>query len=392
MSKSKKTQTSTGPSALTPEEQNLLDVLLGDLRQVEPTRFAEETPSPCFIEAFVERLPVTDPHTPRILLGLRASFREKTIQKAIKKAAFRLKQKGIALPEKQGSEPPVLKPVKQSESESSAYLGLIDGTGSRPVFISVPQLPAGADLAIGVVNDEDGIIEFAFTRHSKKRMKEIKEIFFSNLPNMVETTLSHAADVLERAYQAKGPEVSDSARAYLRFRPWLMENTSRIETPVIYSLLPPETVSSELVTESQLQRLFENEFMASWVMDLKSLMPLIEEIRKAEESRLFISEGQRREHIQRIKYEGVPRLFSETRKGRLKYRLEEMAYVFLKSAEENLARLCLAAAASLGEKDSPLTVNPFIKFLMERSLAYYLKSSKGPESSSDRQSQKLIIT
>jgi len=392
MSKSKKTQASAGPSALTPEEQNLLDVLLGDLRQVEPTRFAEETPSPCFIEAFVERLPVTDPHTPRILLGLRASFREKTIQKAIKKAAFRLRQKGIALPEKQGSEPPGLKPVKQSESEFSAYLGLIDGTGSRPVFISVPQLPAGADLAIGVVNDEDGIIEFAFTRHSKKRMKEIKEIFFSNLPNMVETTLSHAADVLERAYQAKGPEVSDSARDYLRFRPWLMENTSRIETPVIYSLLPPETVSSELVTESQLQRLFENEFMASWVMDLKSLMPLIEEIRKAEESRLFISEGQRREHIQRIKYEGVPRLFSETRKGRLKYRLEEMAYVFLKSAEENLARLCLAAAASLGEKDSPLTVNPFIKFLMERSLAYYLKSSKGSEAPSDRQSQKLILT
>jgi hypothetical protein len=171
-----------------------------------------------------------------------------------------------------------------------------------------------------------------------------------------------------------------------------MENTSRIETPVIYSLLPPETVSSELVTESQLQRLFENEFMASWVMDLKSLMPLIEEIRKAEESRLFISEGQRREHIQRIKYEGVPRLFPETRKVRLKYRLEEMAYVFLKSAEENLARLCLAAAASLGEKDSPVTINSFIKFLMERSLAYYLKSSKGPESPSDRQSQKLILT
>ena len=234
-------------------------------------------------------------------------------------------------------------------------------------------------MAIGVVNDEEGIIEFAFTRHSKKRMKEIKEIFFSKLPNMVETTLSHAADVLERAYQAKGPGVSDSARAYLQFRPWLREHTSRIERPVVYHFLPPETISSDLLTESQLQRLFGHELMASWIIDLKSLRPLIEEIKKAEESRIFISEGQRLEHIHRIKHEGTTKLFSEARRLGVKYRLEEMAYVFLKSSEESLARLCLAAASSLAEKESPIRVNPFLKLLVERSLAYYLKSTKSSE-------------
>ncbi|MBP1741013.1 MAG: hypothetical protein H6Q48_3306 [Deltaproteobacteria bacterium] len=85
-------------------------------------------------------------------------------------------------------------------------------------------------------------------------------------------------------------------------------------------------------------------------------------------------------------------LFSEARRLSLKYRLEEMAYVFLKSTERNLAHLCLAAASSLAEKESPIKVNPFIEFLMERSLAYYLKGSKSSENSSDPQSQKLIIT
>jgi hypothetical protein len=393
MSKSKKTKRSAGPSLLTPEEQGLLDALLGDLSRVDPSRLAEEASGPRFAEALVERLPVTDPQTPRILLGLRSSFQEKSVHKAIKKAAFRLRQRGIVLPDERDSEPPVFKTGKQSESDISAYLGPIDGTGSRPVFISVPQLPAGADLAVGVVNDEEGIIEFAFTRHSKKRMKEIKEIFFSNLPNMVETTLSHAADVLERAYQAKGPGLSDSARAYLHFRPWLLDSTCRVEIPEVYRLLPPETISPDLLTESQLQRLFGHELMAPWLIDLKNLRPLIEEIRKAEESRIFISEGQRLEHIHRIKYEGIPKLFSEARRLSLKYRLEEMAYVFLKSNnEENLARLCLAAASSLVEKESPIKVNPFIKFLMERSLAYYLKSSARSEKASDRQNQKLIVT
>jgi hypothetical protein len=209
---------------------------------------------------------------------------------------------------------------------------------------------------------------------------------------MVETTLSHAADVLERSYQAKGPGVSDPTRAYLQFRPWLREHASKAESPEAYRFLPPETISSDLLTESQLQRLLEHELMASWILDLRSLRPVLEEIRKAEESRIFISEGQRLEHIRRIKYDGIPKLFSEARRLSLKYRLEEMAYVFLKSAEESLARLCLAAASSLAEKESPIKVNPFLQYLMDRSLAYYLKGRTRSEKSSDQPSQSLIVT
>jgi hypothetical protein len=392
MNKSKKTRKPVGASILTPDEQRSLDILLGDLSRVDPSRIAEQVPGPQFAEALVEKLPATDPRTPTILLGLRSLFRDKRVAKAIKRAAFRLKQKGIALPEEEGSGTPVFKAHKQEENAVSAYLGPIDGTGSRAVFISVPQMPAGVAVAVGVVSDEEGIIEFAFTRHSRKRTKEIKELFLHQLHNMVETTLSHVADVLERAYLAKGPGVGDSARAYLQFRPWLREHTTRLERPVVYDLLPPEMVSSETPTDSQLQRLFRHEMMASWIVDLKSLKPLIEEIRKAEESRIFISEGQRREHVHRIKYEEIPRLFPEVRRQVLKYRLEEMALVFLKSHEENLARLCLAAASSLVGKESPFRVNPFLEFLIERSLTYYLKGPEEPQTPSDRQSQRLIVT
>jgi hypothetical protein len=392
MKKSKKTKTAAISSLLSSEDQRSLDALLGDLSQVDPSRLAAEARGSQFAQALVERLPFADPHTPRVLLGLRSSFREKSVQKAIKKAAFRLRQKGIVFPEESDTAAPGPKPGKAVESDTVAYLGPIDGTGSRAVFISTPQRTGGVDVAIGVVNDGRGLIEFAFTKHSKKRMKEIKDLFFSKLPNMVEATLSHAADVLERAYQAKGPGVSDSARAYLQFRPWLLEHSSRIERPVVYDLLSPDALSSDPLTESQVHRLFAHELMASWMTDLKDLRSLIEEIRKAEESRIFISEGQRLEHIHRIKHEGIPKVFSEARRLSLKYRLEEMAYVFLTSTEENLARLCLAAAASLGEKESPIHVNPFIKFLMERSLAYYLKSTRSSEKPANRQSQSLIVT
>jgi hypothetical protein len=68
-----------------------------------------------------------------------------------------------------------------------------------------------------------------------------------------------------------------------------------------------------------------------------------------------------------------------------------MAYVFFKSGEESLARLCLAAASSLAEKESPIRLNPFLKILVERTLGYYLKSIKSSEQPPDKQTQRLII-
>ncbi|EFK97155.1 hypothetical protein LDC_0797 [sediment metagenome] len=387
-----KSKEKTGSPALNPEEHKLLDGLLAELSRLDPCLLAERIPGPQVAAALAEKLPADDPAAPGILLGLRSLFHEKAVQKAIKKAAFRLRQKGILLPEQEDAAAPVLKSGKAAESDPTAYLGPIDGTGSRPVFICAPQRTGGVGVAVGVVNDAQGVIEFAFTRHSKKRMKEIKELFFSKLPGMVETALSHAADVLERAYQAGKPEVSDSARAYLQFRPWLLERSSRMQRPAIHDFLSFDATSSGPLTEAQVQRLLGHGLMASWVMDLKSLRPLIEEIRRAEESRIFISEGQRLEHIQRKIHESLSNLFSEDHRQALRYRLEEMAYVFFKSGEEGPARGCLAVASSLSEKDSPLRANPFLRILVERSLTHYLKSSKKFENTPDQKTQRLIIT
>jgi len=389
MSESKK---KTGKSALKPEESKLLDVLLADLPGLSPSLLAERVPNPQVAEAFAERLPADNPATPAILLGLRSLFRDKPVQKAVKKAAFRLRQKGIVLPEQEDTAIPAVLAGKTAESDPVAYLGPIDATGSRAVFICAPQRMGGVGIAVGVVNDELGLIEFSFTRQSKKRLKEIRQLFFSKLPGMVETSLSHVADVLERAYHAKGTELTESARAYLLFRPWLMERSSKMQKPAVYDFLSPDAASSGPPTEGQVQRLFGHAFMTSWFIDLNRLRPLIEAIRKAEESRIFISEGQRLEHIQRIKHEALSTLFSEDRRQTLKYRLEEMAYVFLKSGEEGLARTCLAIGLSLSQKESFVAVNPFLKTLVDRTLALYLKSFKKLENTAGQKTQGLIIT
>ena len=109
--------------------------------------------------------------------------------------------------------------------------------------------------------------------------------------------------------------------------------------------------------------------MASWAVAPERLGLLMEEIKRAEESPIFISEAQRRERISSIKEEGIAKIFRGKDREVLRNRLQETAYLFFKIGEETLARLCLASSLSLDEKDSPLRVNPFLSALVDRSLA-----------------------
>jgi hypothetical protein len=359
--------------ALSQDEQRLLHRLLEDLHAIDPASLAERIPGPHVAEALSENLPLDEAKTPEILSEIRKAFPQKTVQKAVRKAVFRLKQRGIPLPDSEPDEAPAFAVAKE---EPSAYVGPIDGSGSRPLLIVLPRGASGVDLAMGAVSDEQGFIEFIYGRYSKKRMKEVKDLFFSKVPHMVETSLSHAATVLEHAYRKEEGKPDPATGEYLRLRPWLLENVELFDRPVVAGYIPLDSVTADMLTPTQLERLLQHELMISWVMDPEKLRPLSEGIARAQESPIFISEGQRREHISKIKEEGLLKLFGEKDRMIFRTRLEEMAFVFFKIGEETLARLCLAAALSLEGKAPLLKVNPFLNALIDRSLGQSRKTAR----------------
>ena len=75
--------------------------------------------------------------------------------------------------------------------------------------------------------------------------------------------------------------------------------------------------------------------------------------------------------IEEIKEKGVEELFPEAKRSIIKSRLEEMAYIFHALQRDDIARLSLAGARSLEEKDSMLGVNAFLKAMIDRSLNFY---------------------
>jgi len=364
--------------------------LLEDLPRADPTEIKERIPRPRLALAFLEGLPLEGTEMVDLVLALKQAFSEKDVQKAARRTLFRLKQRGIPVPDEDTDGLPRFTPKPLAEASSpSAFIGPLDGFGSRAAFIMIPQVPAGVDLGMGVVSDEKGFIEFAYGRFSKKRAREMKELFFEQVVYLVETSPSHVATVLEASY-VKNKSAGDRANGdYLRLRPWLLEKAPPLGKSPVYEVIPTETVDEEVPTESQVERLLAHDWMETWIIDPQEIGPLAEEIIKVEESPILVSKEQRANRVQDLKEDHLKRIFPEEKQRLLKGRLEEMAYLLNKVGEEPLARIALSAALTLEKEESSFRANPFLRRMVERSLAYYLKSTGeeggqgGPSTASD---------
>jgi len=356
---------------LSPQEEAQLASLLKDLHNLTPENLKDQIPTPGLAMALVEKLPPEADESIAVLVAVRQAFEQKNVQKAVKKAIFRFRQKGISHPDLEPEKGGPISLRKRELDKPSAYLGPIDGTGTRGILIMLQQVPRGVDVGMGIVSDEDGIVQFLYGRYSKKRSKEVKEVFFSNFPRLIETSIAHAAAVLEKAYGIN-PELNEYSRDYLELRPWIQGNVAPLERPPIYELISPQDLPSHAITASQIERLLDHELMKSWIVfDKEKMTPLAEEIRKVEESPILVSETQRVERIDEITRKAIGEIFPPEKRSQLKERLEEMAYFFFESEERELARLSLVAASTIEEKDSMLQVDPFLEAIVKRSLDYY---------------------
>ena len=392
--KLKKKKTNT-VSVLSQEQESQLKALLENPRDIDLENLGEQIPTPEFAQALVERLPSNEPDAIEILLAFKKAFPQRAVQKAIKKTVFRFRQKGLFHPELERAKDTQILVKGVERPEPSVYLSPIDGTGSRGVFLVLSHLSKGVDVGMGVVNDEKGIPQFLYGTYSKKRMKQVREVFFSNFNHIVETSLSHGATILERAYQESGQNLGQQARDYLKLRPWILRNVSFLEKAAIFDFISPDDVPEEALTTSQIDRILGHELMESWIIRPEKMRLVMEEIQEARESRILVSEAQKREQINEVKKRAIHEIYSEGECLRIKGRLEEMSYVFYKMDERELTSLCLAAARSVAEEDPSSRINPFLAAMIERSLSFYEKMvgemGKSPDNVDDGSSSRIVI-
>jgi len=393
----RKTKTKRKPSPpiqLTQEQEALVTTLLQEIGSTDPAEILTKVPDSRCAQALIDRLPLNDESTIPLLLALRTGFKDKGVGKAIKRALFKLKRSGVSIKEFHTEEDDSSTILKPSQKEPPrCYVGAMDGAGLRAVVIIVHRGGKGLDVGLGVVSDERGIQEFFNRNLSKKNAKEMKEDFSREAGPLVETSLVHAATILEESYQRHLTLKSDVPAEYLELRPWLLDNAPTLARPVVYDCIPETSISDTILTYSQLMELFDHELMEFWLIEIEALRPFMEDMFKVRESPIVLTEAQKSDRVREIKEKCMNEIFSPERRERLKRRLEEMGYIFFKLGQEETASLALAAAHATVQESTILKANPVIETLLERSLAFYTKAmeERGPEQSKEKVESSPII-
>jgi hypothetical protein len=364
----------SGPSIpLSPEDNALLDSLLAKREHETPELLVRQIPNQNLVLAFVDHLPTDDNTGIPFLQALHKIYPQKDIQKAIKRAAFKLRQNGFEAPNFAADSTPgtsfSLKPDEREEAE--VFLGIVDGHGSRGVYVSLPRMPSGYDIGIGLVNDQEGIIEFHAAHCSKKRMKELKAAVQGEMEVTVPSSVSHALTVLEKAYERSLQGTMAVPEDYLEFRSLMLSRGGVLDRSPVYDVFPEWSGEGNEPTLSQLEKLFSHPSMKNWVFTVDEMEPLLLQLEGAGEGPLLLSEAQREDRVRAIKERWAKTYFPPEKLNFLRYRLEEMAYVFCRQDEKEHSALALSAAAALSEIQAFQAINPVFNFLLEKTLVVY---------------------
>jgi len=366
---------------LSPEDKALLDSLLARRKHETPELLVRQISNPNLARAFVDHLPTDGNTTILFLQALYKIYPQKDVQKAIKRAAFKLRRNGLEAPNFAADSTPgpsfSLKPDEREEAE--VFLGIVDGHGSRGVYVSLPRIPSGYDIGIGLVNDQEGIIEFHSAHCSKKRMKELKAAVQGEMEVTIPSSISHALTVLETAYGRSLQGAMDVPEDYLEFRSLMLSRGSVLLRPPVYDVFLEWSGEGNAPTLSQLEKLFSHPSMKNWVFSVDEMEPLLLQLEDAEEGPLLLSEAQQEDRARVIKEKWAKEYCPPEMLNSLKYRLEEMAYVFCRQDEKEYSALALSAAAALSETQAFQSLNPVLAFLLEKTLAVYkdLKDEMG---------------
>ncbi len=392
--KTKTKRKPTPPVLLNQEQEALVNTLLQEIGSTDPAELLAKVPDSRCAQVLIDRLPLNDESPIPLLLALRTGFKDKGVGKAIKRALFKLKRSGVSTEEfhtEEDDSSTILKPSRKEPPR--CYVGAVDGAGLRAVVIIVHRGGKGIDVGLGVVSDERGIQEFFYRNLSKRSAKEMKDNFSRDAGPLVETSLSHAATILEDAYKRHLVLNSDVPADYLELRPWLLENAPLLARPVVYDCILETSISDTVLTYSQLMELFNHELMEFWLIEIEALRPFMEDMFKVEESPIVLTETQKSDRVREIKEKCMGEIFSPERRELLKRRLEEMGYIFFKLGQEETAGVALAAAHAADQESTILKANPVIETLLERSLAFYTKAmeERDPEQSQERVESSPII-
>jgi hypothetical protein len=288
------------------------------------------------------------------LQALEAGSTDKVVRKEVKRALYRLEQRGVAVPAAPTPTPPPLVMGPALEG----YLSAVDGRGDQLVWLIKPH-PGGLMHLFAVVNDPEGLREVNLFETTRKALRASREELVSKHElRMVDADWRYCDYLIDRAFHWAAQR-GQSGGDYPGMRAKLIKVPVTTMQPLIFTQVDVAAVRANAALLADSVQLLEEKEFRTWFFDAETLQPYLDEAQRIKESPLLLDEAQQQERFRVLLERVVDELFGGDFRASWVRRLEEMAYFLHTTGRPEAAQRALAAAVALeagrhGGRDVPL--------------------------------------
>jgi hypothetical protein len=303
----------------------------------------------------------------------RASANKET-KKEIKRALFKLAQKGLLTPEEpaETKKPALFDQVSAVE----AYMSAVDGGGGRLIWIVKPQAGHGLQVIQAMLHDRDGLLRVAGMHMRRKELRQMTdEIKQQHDVTMIAIPWEYADKIVYEGYEKAKSRNQSGLENYYELRTFFAAGKPKEQAHPIYQRLNAAEAREGAWREAS-RRLLDEPELRYWVLLDDWMQGLLPQLEEAQNSRLVLNPVQKEERFAAIVRDAVQTLCAGENGRAFARRMEDTALYFYETQRPEAAKLALAVAQQVGEGGpGPLDVS-FLTGLVQKSFALFMSQEK----------------
>lgn len=306
------------------------------------------------------------------LASLASRTTHKTVKREIKRALYRLQQRGLWQAPESAPPPAASALLGPSEEEPEAWVSPIDPSGSRLLWIARRTGQGMASLS-ALINDLQGVLEFYSGATTRKMLRQAqRELSAKSGVTLVDLPWRHADALLVRALE-RSADRSREADVQRARREIVPQATTTAAPPPVDALIERSGAAADVAALRASAVALREKELAGWLLPREWIEPALAAIEDTQTSVLVVSPQQREERLRSSLERAAQEVFdADGRRELFAARLDESAYLLARRGRADLAR-GLVAAAEAARAGRPLSDIPVLAEIAARSLALALE-------------------